>query len=115
LDLLDPQAILRACGSDDAILERLCVRFQSLAPAQMARVGSALRAKDAPRLREAAHRLSSTLATFSNVAGTTTANLEDEAARGQIEACIPLVARLESMCSELVEQSRNLSIESLGS
>jgi len=55
-----------------------------------------------------------TLSAFSTVAAAAASTLEDKAARGEIEACEPLVARLESICSELVEQTRKLSIENLG-
>jgi len=57
--------------------------------------------------------LRGTLSAFSTVADSAASNLEDEAARGQIEQCVPLVERLESICSDLVEQTRNLSIERL--
>jgi hypothetical protein len=69
--------------------------------------------RDAPRLREAAHLLRGTLSAFSTVAGAAASNIEDAAALGQVNECIPMVARLESICSELVEQTRNLSIERL--
>ena len=112
-DLLDAMAIMRACGGDGAILEKICQAFQTTVPNQITRVRSALRDKDAAHLREAAHTLSSTLAAFSTVAGTAASNLEDEAARGRIDECIPMVERLETVCSELVKQTRNLSIEAL--
>jgi len=111
--VLDAAAIMRACGDDGAILEKTCQAFQTSAPNQMARARSALRDEDAPALREAAHALSSTLAAFSTIAGTAASSLEDEAARGHLRECVPLVERLESICSELVERSRNLSIEEL--
>jgi two-component system, sensor histidine kinase and response regulator len=113
LDLLDPRAILRACGGEAAILTTICQAFQTSVPNQMSRVRAALRDKDAPRLREAAHLLCGTLSAFSTVAGGAASNLEDEAARGQIDDCEHPVERLESMCSALVEQTRNLSIEQL--
>jgi PAS domain S-box-containing protein len=115
LGLLDPRAILAACGGDANILEKICQAFRASVPDQMSRVLSASADKDAPRLREAAHALCSTLAAFSTVAGLAASNLEDEAARGHIEECIPLVAQLESICSELIEGTRNLSMEKLGS
>jgi len=111
--LLDPTAIMRVCGGEPAIFEKICQAFQTSAPNQMARVRSAFRDKDAPRLREAAHTLSSTLAAFSTTAGTAASSLEDEAARGRIQQCIPLVERLESMCDDLLDQTRRLSIERL--
>jgi len=113
-NLLDPRAILGSCGGEAAILEKICRTFRTHLPNQMARVRSAMDDRDMPRLREAAHLLRGTLSAFSTVGGTVASKLEDEAARGQIEECILLVTRLESICSELVEQTRNLSIESLG-
>jgi PAS domain S-box-containing protein len=114
-DLLDPRAILGVCGGEAAILERICRTFQTHVPSQMARVRSAMDDNDAPRLREATHLLRGTLSAFSTIAGAAASNLEDVAARGPIEECVPLVTRLESICSELVEQTRNLSIEKLRS
>jgi HPt (histidine-containing phosphotransfer) domain-containing protein len=113
LGLLDPNAILSACGGDANILQKICQAFRASIPDQIARVVSALGDKDAPRLRETAHTLCSTLAAFSTVAGSIASNLEDEAARGQIEQCAPLVTRLESICSDLIERTRDLSIEKL--
>ena len=113
LGLLDPRVILGTCGGEAAILESICRTFQTSVPDQMARVRSAMNDNDAPRLREAAHLLRGTLSAFSTVADSAASNLEDEAARGQIEQCVPLVERLESICSDLVEQTRNLSIERL--
>jgi len=114
-DLLEPNVISGSCGGEAGILEKICATFQASVPNQMARVRSAMNDKDAPRLREAAHLLRGTLSAFSTVAGMAASNLEDEAARGQIEECLPLVTRLESICSELVEQTRSLSIEKLRS
>ncbi len=113
LSLFAPGAILRACGGDAGILEKICQTFRTSVPNQVGRVRAALRDEDAARLREVAHTLCSTLAAFSTVAGTAASDLEDKAERGQINECIPLVGRLELICSELVEQARNLSIESL--
>jgi len=112
--LLDPRVILGSCGGEAAILERICRTFQRSVPDQMARVRAAMKDNDAPRLREAVHLLRGTLSAFSTVAGTVATNLEDEAARGQLAACEPLARRLESICSQLIEQTHNLSIEKLG-
>src|SRR5258706_4024121 len=113
LGLFDPRAILRACGGEATILEKICKTFQASVPHQVARVRTALRDRDAAQLREAAHTVSSTLAAFSTIAGSAASDLEDKAERGQIDECIPLVGRLVSICSELVEQAPNLSIEGL--
>lgn len=111
--LLDPRVILGSCGGESPILEKICRTFQTSVPNQMARVRSAMNDNDAPRLREAVHLLRGTLSAFSTVAGRAASNIESEAARGQIEECVPLVTRLESICSELLEQTRNLSIDRL--
>jgi PAS domain S-box-containing protein len=113
LDLLDPRTILATCGGDAAILARICQVFRASVPGQIARVRSALSEEDAPRLREAAHLLRGTLSAFSTIAGTTASNLEEEAASGRIDGCGPLVERLESICTALIEQTRDLSIEKL--
>ncbi|MDB5323472.1 MAG: domain S-box protein [Phycisphaerales bacterium] len=113
LSLFDPEAILRACGGDAGILEKICQTFRTSVPRQVGQVRAALRDEDAARLREVAHTLCSTLAAFSSVAGTVASDLEDKAERRQIDQCIPLVERLESICSQLVEQAHNLSVESL--
>ena len=66
-----------------------------------------------PRLRQAAHKLHGTITAFSTVAGAVASDLEDLAARGQLEAAQPLVELLEAMVPELVEQVDRLSIETL--
>jgi two-component system sensor histidine kinase/response regulator len=112
-DLLDPKVILATCGGDPVILDSIRKAFMASMPNQLARVISALGDRDSNNLQEAAHLLCSTLAAFSTVAGALASNIEDAAARGVVAECIPLVARLESICSELIEQTRDLSIESL--
>ena len=82
-------------------------------PDQTGRGQDALRERDAPRLREAAHKLCGTVAAFSTVAGAVASDLEDQAARGQLEEARPLVEQLEAMARELIEQVDGLSIEAL--
>ncbi|UJR85559.1 Hypothetical protein I5071_76390 [Sandaracinus amylolyticus] len=111
--VLDPRAILRACGGHPAVLERLCAVFRRSLPDHMARTRSALRDRDRPRLREAAHMLHGTLSAFSTVAGALASALEDAAIHGGIERCTELVAGLEPMCAELVEDTRGLTLDAL--
>ena len=63
--LLDPVVLLAACGDDEEGLRGLCEDFRTYAPARLAEVGEALRVQDAPRLREAAHKLRGLLSVFS--------------------------------------------------
>jgi dihydrodipicolinate synthase/N-acetylneuraminate lyase len=76
-------------------------------------VGDALRDQDAPRLREAAHKLRGLLSAFSTVAGNFASNLEDQAAHGQLDAARQLVGRLETMTRDLIQLAGGLSLEKL--
>jgi two-component system, sensor histidine kinase and response regulator len=111
--LLDPVAVLTACGDDAEGLRRMCQDFQTYAPARLAEVGDALRDRDAPRLRRAAHKFCPLLLAFSTIAGNAASDLEDHAARGQLEEAQPLVERLGTMIQELMRLVGGLSLESL--
>ena len=113
VNLLDPRAVLAACGGDNDILARICQAFRSGLPGQLEAVQAALRAGKASQLREAAHRLSSMVGAFSAVAGNVVSELEDRAADGQLEAARPLVGRLEVMTQELLAAVDGLSVEAL--
>ena len=111
--LLDPRVLRAACGGDAAILEKICQAFRARLPDHLAAVQDALREQDAPRLREAAHKLCGMLAAFSTVAGGVASDLEDHAARGQLEEARPLVEQLETMAQELMRLAGGLSLETL--
>jgi CheY-like chemotaxis protein len=111
--LLDPRVVLAACGGDAATLEEICQVLRALLPDDLTAVQEALRERDAIRLREAAHDLCGTVAAFSTVVGAVASDLEDQAARGQLEEAWPLVEQLEAMARELIEQVDGLSIEAL--
>jgi two-component system, sensor histidine kinase and response regulator len=91
----------------------MCHDFPACVPAQLAEVGDALRERDAPRLREAAHKLCGMVAAFSGVAAAVASDLEDQAAGGRLEECRPLVEQLEVIARELLNQVGVLSIEDL--
>jgi two-component system, sensor histidine kinase and response regulator len=111
--LLDPAAILTACGDNAEGLRMMCQEFKTYASAQLAEVGHALRARDAPRLRQATHKFCPLLFAFSTVAGNVASNLEDYAAQGQLEAAQPLVERLETMTEDLMRLMSGLSLDAL--
>jgi two-component system sensor histidine kinase/response regulator len=111
--LLDPQVLLAACGGDAATLEKICQVLRARLPDHLMAVQDALRERDAVRLREAAHKLCGTVAAFSTVVGAVASDLEDQAARGQLEDAWPLVEQLEAIARELIEQVDDLSIEVL--
>jgi len=105
--------VLTACGDNAEGLRRMCEDFQTYAPARLAEVGEALRERDAPRLRQAAHKFCPLLFAFSPVAGNVASDLEDYATHGQLEEAQPLVEQLETMTQELMRLVGGLSLESL--
>ena len=113
IGLLDPIALLTACGDDAEALGGMCEAFETHMPDQIAELGDALRAQDAPRLRLAAHNLCPVLFAFSTVAGNMASDLEDRAAQGRLDEARPLVERLEAMAQELLLLVRGLSLETL--
>jgi hypothetical protein len=113
LPLLDPVAVLRACGEDAEALRGMCRALETRLPVRVAEVGDALRAQDAPRLREAAHKLCPLLFAFSTTAGNVASDLENQAAQGRLVEALPLVERLEAMAQELLPLVGGLSLETL--
>ena len=111
--LLDAAVLLAACGGDAEGLRELCQDFHAYAPDRLAEVSDALRDQDAPRLREAAHKLYGLLSVFSTQAGSMASDLEDHAAQGQLDEARPLVRRLETMAKELIGQVDGLTLERL--
>lgn len=111
--LLAPQVLLAACGDDAAILEKICQAFRARLPDHLKAVQEALRDGDAPRLREAAHKLCGMVSAFSTVAGSVASDVEDRAAEGQLDEARPLVARLEAMVEELIRLAGGLSLDAL--
>jgi CheY-like chemotaxis protein len=111
--LFDARVLLAACGGDDVILEKICQAFLACLPDQLRATQTAFRDGNTQGLREAAHKLSSTLAAFSTIAGTVASNLEDRAAAGQVEEYGPLVEQLETLSREIIQQLSGLSTENL--
>jgi PAS domain S-box-containing protein len=111
--LLDPVAVLTACGDDADGLRRMCQDFQTYAPARLAEVGDALRDRDAPRLRQAAHKFCALLFAFSPAAGNVASDLEDRATQGQLDDAQPLADRLQTMTQDLLRLASGLSLETL--
>jgi predicted ATPase/signal transduction histidine kinase/CheY-like chemotaxis protein/GAF domain-containing protein/HPt (histidine-containing phosphotransfer) domain-containing protein len=113
VSLLDPVAVLSACGDDEETLRVMCRAFQTYLPDSLAEVDDALRDQDAPRLREAAHKLGTLLFAFSTAAGDLASALEDHAGQGHLEEALPLVKQIEVMAQELQRLAASLSLETL--
>jgi two-component system, sensor histidine kinase and response regulator len=76
-------------------------------------VDDAFRHQDAPRLREAAHKLCGLLSAFSTLGGRLASDLEDLAACGQLDQARTLVDQVETIAQDLIRQVASLSIEAL--
>jgi PAS domain S-box-containing protein len=111
--LLDPAVVLAACGGDDVILGKICQTLRARLPDHLSAVQEALTAADAPRLREAAHKLCGMVSAFSTLAAAVASDLEDRAAGGQVDECRPLAGRLGAMCKALAGEVDGLSVEAL--
>jgi CheY-like chemotaxis protein len=112
-ELLDPPVLLAACGADPAMLRKMCRSLQSRVPEHLAAVRDALRAGDALRLREAAHKFCGLLSAFSTAAGDQAADLEDLAGRGLLGEALPVVEQLDRCATELAQLAGGLTIETL--
>jgi CheY-like chemotaxis protein len=111
--VLDRRAVLATCGGDAAILEKISQAFRTALPDQLEAVRAALRDGDTPRLHEAAHKICGMVGAFSTLAGGVASALEDRALAGQLEEARPLVARLETLTTELLTAVEGLSLDAL--
>jgi CheY-like chemotaxis protein len=111
--LVDPRVLLAACGGDAAILKGICDMLRGRLPSYLAAVREAFQDNDAPRLREAAHKMFGMVAAFSTAAGAVVSDIEDHAARGQLEEAATLIEQLTTIARQLPRVVDDLSIESL--
>jgi HPt (histidine-containing phosphotransfer) domain-containing protein len=111
--LLDPATLLAACDDDPTLLGELIQVFRANTPGALARVREAVQGGDAPRLREAAHRLRGLLSTFSATAAEAAARLETMGAGGQLDDAAATLDDLAEMVGRLGPQLEGLSIEQL--
>jgi PAS domain S-box-containing protein len=112
-DLLNPPVLLASCGGDPTMLRKMCRSLQARVPEYLAEIRDAVRAQDASRLREAAHKFYGMLSAFSMVAGDQAANLEDLATRGLLQESLPVVEQLEQCATELARLAGELTIETV--
>ena len=111
--LLDPEAILAACGGDPVILAKICKTFQDRLPHHLQAVERAIEQQDATGLRESAHRLRGIIAAFSSTAGTLAAELEEQGAHGHVNEAQTLLAELRPIARSLLREVDGISIQDL--
>ena len=111
--LVSARVVLAACGGDAVILQKITEALRQRLPVDLAAVEGAFRDRDALRLREAAHTLSGMAAAFSSLVGDVASDLEDVAARGQLDEAGALISRLRTLAPDLIEEVGALSLETL--
>jgi len=111
--LLDARVILQTCGGRPAVLERLLEIFRRSVPEHLAAIRAALVQREFSQLRVSAHMLAATLSAFSRIAGALASTLEDAAFDENLERCTALVGQLESTSATLLDEVRDLTLESL--
>jgi HPt (histidine-containing phosphotransfer) domain-containing protein len=112
-ELLDARTLLAACGSDAAILSRICQAVRDQLPKDLTALEHAFRNRDAPLLSEEAHRLHGMVAAFSSVAGTLASDLEDRAGQGELKEAERLLNQLRVLAPELLRQVSRVTLDSL--
>ena len=111
--LLDPAALLAACDGDDELLRKMCRHFRTFVPGRLAEVTEALRDRNAPRLREAAHKLGGMVSSFSATAAEAAALLGRLGSEGKIEEARQTHSRLAEIVGRLGSVLDTLSVEQL--
>jgi CheY-like chemotaxis protein len=111
--LIDARVLLAACGGDEGILKSICQTLETRLPDHVAALEDALLNKDASRLREAAHKLFGMVSAFSTEAGAVASEIEDQAARGELDRAATSMEQLRTISSELPRLVADLSVEKL--
>ncbi|HWE36476.1 MAG TPA: PAS domain S-box protein [Isosphaeraceae bacterium] len=111
--LLDPVTLLAACDGDPTLLRGLIQVFRADAPGALERLREAVEGHEAPRVREAAHRLRGLLSTFSATAAAEAARLEAMGAGGQLDDAARAFGGLSELVGRLGPLLEEISIEQL--
>jgi HPt (histidine-containing phosphotransfer) domain-containing protein len=111
--VLDAAALLAACDGSAAFLARICDLLSRMLPVELDRATRALREGKATTLRHVAHQLTGMLAAFSAVGAEVASELEEAAARQDLEAASQHLGRLTPIGHEIVRQVGVVSIEAL--
>jgi two-component system sensor histidine kinase/response regulator len=111
--LINSATLLATCGSDPAILDRICETFRNTCSDKLNDLQDAMCSRDARRLREVAHKFHGMVAAFSTSAGEVASQLEDIAEIGNLDDCSPLAASLETLVKDLMIEVEGVTIDSL--
>jgi CheY-like chemotaxis protein/HPt (histidine-containing phosphotransfer) domain-containing protein len=112
-EILDAEALWKACDGDAGLLARLLEVFQASVPGHLSLVYEAVSGGNAAALREAAHKLRGTIAAFSTSLAETALALENAGANGQLDGTGELAAALVEQVQELSDVLSHLSFADL--
>src|SRR5262249_30329298 len=112
-ELLDAPLLLTACDGDGSLLDQMIAVFRVSAPNHLNSTASALAARDAPAVREAAHKLCGLVAAFSTSAAETARRLEQAAESELLDEAAAHHAVLADMIRNLLPLLAGLSVEEL--
>ena len=91
---------------------RISASLRASLPERLSALERALAESDAPGLRETAHQLGGLVSPFSSVAGQLASELEEQAARGDLEVST-LVEKLSALAPDLMREVDGLSLDAL--
>lgn len=111
--LIDRKMVLATCGENAELLQILIGSFLENVPSQLDELRNAHSRSDLPALREAAHKIASSLRTFSETAGQLALKTEEAAMAGDLKVCRSRVDQLLACCERLWPQVKALSLERL--
>jgi CheY-like chemotaxis protein len=111
--LLDPSALLAACGGDAELLRKMCGHFKTFIPDRLTEVSDALRDQDCARLQGAAHKLGGMVSSFSKTAANAAALLEQLGREGKTEEAIVTQQWLIEILQRMSLLMDTLSIDQL--
>jgi hypothetical protein len=107
--LLDVSVLRASCDDDAEMLDRVIAALRAQLPRELGEAHACCLAGDAPGLREKAHRLQGMISTASPLVATVASELEDEAASQRLDTSAALLARLDTMTTELLTSLAELA------
>ncbi len=111
--LLSSRVLFAACGGDATILSKIRAALHARLPDDLAALEAAVQSGDAPRVRDRAHRLAGMVSAFSRPAGDLASEVAERAELADLSAVAELVETLRAMSQELLELTRELTLEDL--
>jgi signal transduction histidine kinase/CheY-like chemotaxis protein len=110
---LEPDTLLAACGGDLSVLMTMCESIKRHWPILQSELADAYRWRESSRLLKVAHQLVGMLGAFSSHGATAAAQLEKLAAAGSLDACEPVIAHIDTVAQQLLDQLGDTSAGSL--